>query len=87
MMTSRSNSAKTPSICTSMRPTGVEVSEPEVSEILRSIHEDFAYLRRELVNYHYLERGEGRYRVGRAGAHPSADRTPGDPGLGGRLVA
>ena len=34
-----------------------------VNEILRSIHEDFAYLRGELVNYHYLERGEGRYRV------------------------
>lgn len=38
-------------------------TEPEVNEILRSIHEDFAYLRRELVNYHYLERAEGRYRV------------------------
>lgn len=38
-------------------------SEPEVNEILRSVHEDFAYLRRELVNYHYLERAEGRYRV------------------------
>lgn len=37
--------------------------EPEVNEILRSIHEDFAYLRRELVNYHYLERTEDRYRV------------------------
>ena len=38
-------------------------TEPQVNEILLSVHEDFAYLRRELVNYHYLERAEGRYRV------------------------
>lgn len=38
-------------------------TEPEVNQILRSIHEDFAYLRRELVNYRYLQRAEGRYRV------------------------
>lgn len=29
-------------------------------------HEDFAYLRRELVNHHYLERAGGRYWVARA---------------------
>ncbi len=38
-------------------------AEPEVNEILLGVHEDFAYLRRELVNYHYLVRADGRYRV------------------------
>lgn len=42
---------------------GRTYSEPEVNEVLRAVHEDVAYLRRELVNYHYLERAEGRYRV------------------------
>ncbi|HEX5771070.1 MAG TPA: DUF2087 domain-containing protein [Nocardioidaceae bacterium] len=42
---------------------GMVYTEPEVNEILLSVHEDFAYLRRELVNYHYLERADGRYRV------------------------
>ena len=42
---------------------GREYSEPEVNEVLLDVHEDFAYLRRELVNYHYLERADGRYRV------------------------
>ncbi|MBD5831210.1 DUF2087 domain-containing protein [Janibacter melonis] len=37
--------------------------EPEVNEILRRVHADVAYLRRELVNYHYLQRAEGQYRV------------------------
>lgn len=37
--------------------------EPEVNDLLRPVHEDVAYLRRELVNYHYLERSGGRYRV------------------------
>lgn len=38
-------------------------TEPEVNEVLLGVHHDFAYLRRELVNYRYLERAEGRYRV------------------------
>jgi hypothetical protein len=38
-------------------------SEPEVNEVLLEVNPDFAYLRRELVNYHYFERAEGRYRV------------------------
>jgi hypothetical protein len=42
---------------------GREYAEPEVNEILLGVHEDFAYLRRELVNYHYLEREGGRYRT------------------------
>jgi hypothetical protein len=42
---------------------GRDYSEPEVNEVLLGVHEDFAYLRRELVNYHYLERAGGRYRV------------------------
>ena len=42
---------------------GREYSEKEVNAVLLGVHEDFAYLRRELVNYHYLERGDGRYRT------------------------
>ena len=38
-------------------------AEKEVDAILLGVHEDFAYLRRELVNYHYLEREGGRYRT------------------------
>ena len=38
-------------------------TEPEVNEVLLGVHPDFAYLRRELVNYHYLERADGLYRV------------------------
>ena len=36
-------------------------TEPEVNEVLLAVHEDFAYLRRELVNYRYLEREDGLY--------------------------
>ncbi len=46
---------------------GREYAEREVNEVLLGVHEDFAYLRRELVNYHYLEREAGRYRTA---AHP-----------------
>ena len=42
---------------------GREYAEKEVNEILLGVHEDFAYLRRELVNYRYLEREDGRYRT------------------------
>ncbi len=42
---------------------GRDYSEPEVNEILLGVHDDFAYLRRELVNYRYLERESGRYRT------------------------
>ena len=42
---------------------GRDYSEPEVNEVLLGVHEDFAYLRRELVNYRYLERAVGVYRV------------------------
>ena len=37
--------------------------EKEVNAILGAAHEDFAYLRRELVNYGYLERSDGIYRT------------------------
>jgi len=47
-------------------------SEPEVNEVLLGVHEDFAYLRRELVNYHYLEREAGRYRTCAAAPERSA---------------
>ena len=47
---------------------GREYSEPEVNQVLLGVHDDFAYLRRELVNYHYLQREDGRYRT--------ADRAP-----------
>jgi hypothetical protein len=42
---------------------GRDYSEPEVNDVLLEVHEDFAYLRRELVNYHYLERSDGVYQV------------------------
>lgn len=42
---------------------GRDYSEREVNEVLLGVHEDFAYLRRELVNYRYLERADGRYRT------------------------
>lgn len=42
---------------------GRDYSEKEVNEVLLGVHEDFAYLRRELVNYRYLERAGGRYRT------------------------
>jgi hypothetical protein len=42
---------------------GRDYSEPEVNQVLLGVHEDFAYLRRELVNYRYLERSDGVYRV------------------------
>lgn len=42
---------------------GRDYSEPEVNEILLGVHEDFAYLRRELVNYRYLQRADGVYRT------------------------
>ena len=42
---------------------GRDYSEPEVNEVLLGVHEDVAYLRRELVNYRYLEREAGRYRT------------------------
>lgn len=45
---------------------GREYSEKEVNEVLLGVHEDFAYLRRELVNYHYLEREDARYRTAAA---------------------
>lgn len=51
---------------------GREYAEKEVNEVLLGVHEDFAYLRRELVNYHYLEREDGRYRT--AGRPP--ERAP-----------
>ncbi|PKH38345.1 hypothetical protein SAMN05192575_10572 [Nocardioides alpinus] len=38
-------------------------AEREVNDVLLDVHEDCAYLRRELVNYHYLEREGGRYRT------------------------
>lgn len=42
---------------------GRDYTEAEVNEILREAHEDVAYLRRELVDYRYLTRADGIYRV------------------------
>lgn len=42
---------------------GRDYGEPEVNEIVLGVHEDFAHLRRELVNYRYPERADGRYRT------------------------
>jgi len=51
---------------------GRDYAEPEVNEVLLGVHEDFAYLRRELVNYRYLQREHGRYRT----AAQAPERTP-----------
>ncbi len=45
---------------------GRTYSEAEVNAILREAHDDVAYLRRELVDYRYLERSHGTYRVASA---------------------
>ena len=42
---------------------GREYPEREVNDILREAHEDVATLRRELVDYGYLRRADGIYRV------------------------
>src|SRR5215218_6398752 len=42
-----------------------EYSEREVSEILKTANEDFATLRRELVDYGFMTRASGVYRVAR----------------------
>jgi hypothetical protein len=41
-------------------------AEREVNDILRRAHEDVATLRRELVDYGYLTRAAGIYRVARS---------------------
>lgn len=42
-----------------------DYTEREVSESLKQVHEDFATLRRELVDYGYMTRAGGVYRVAR----------------------
>jgi len=42
-----------------------DYTEREVSEILKAAHDDFATLRRELVDYGYMTRAGGVYRVAR----------------------
>ncbi len=42
---------------------GRTYAEPEVNDLLRRSHDDVASLRRELVDYRYLERADGRYWV------------------------
>lgn len=47
----------------------VRYPEKRVNEMLKQFHEDYATLRRELVDFHYLEREKGIYwRVEREGA-------------------
>lgn len=48
---------------------GRDYPEREVNDILRTAHEDFPTLRRELVDYRWLRRANGIYRV--ADAVPS----------------
>lgn len=50
---------------------GRDYTEAEVNEILREAHPDVAFLRRELVDYRYLTRADGIYRV--ADAPPVRD--------------
>ncbi|OKL51207.1 DUF2087 domain-containing protein [Buchananella hordeovulneris] len=42
---------------------GVVYSEREVSQLLAQVHDDFASLRRELVDYGLLQRADGHYQV------------------------
>jgi hypothetical protein len=42
---------------------GRTYAEPEIRRILEPVHEDFAYLRRELVSLGYLNRDNGVYWV------------------------
>ena len=42
---------------------GRDYAEPEVDALLREAHDDVAFLRRELVDYRYLTRTGGVYRV------------------------
>lgn len=42
---------------------GRDYLEPEVNEILRTAHADISTLRRELVDYRWLRRADGVYRV------------------------
>ena len=45
----------------SMFEVGRTYCETEVNELLSTVWDDYAYLRRELVNYGYLHRDSGRY--------------------------
>ncbi|MCL5276090.1 MAG: metalloregulator ArsR/SmtB family transcription factor [Chloroflexi bacterium] len=48
-------------------------TEKQVNEILKQYHEDYATLRRELVDMHYLDRKNGLYWcVGSSGTQPPA---------------
>jgi biotin operon repressor len=40
--------------------------EAEINDILKTAHEDFATLRRELVDYGYMERERGVYKISRS---------------------
>lgn len=40
---------------------GRRYSEVEVNDVLKVVHDDWAFLRRELVNYGYLARADGWY--------------------------
>jgi biotin operon repressor len=42
-------------------------TEKEVNDLIRPVHEDVAILRRELIDYGFLERERGIYQVSRAG--------------------
>lgn len=42
---------------------GRDYPEREVNAILRTVHEDISTLRRELVDYRWLQRADGIYRV------------------------
>lgn len=42
---------------------GREYAEREVNDILRTAHDDISTLRRELVDYRWLLRSDGVYRV------------------------
>jgi hypothetical protein len=57
--------------------SGRTYAEHEVNDLLRASHDDVASLRRELVDYRYLERADGRYWVTRPGSGAGRERDPG----------
>jgi biotin operon repressor len=50
---------------------GTQYTEREVNEILKPVHADYARLRRELINFHFLEREPGGSLYWLAGQQPA----------------
>lgn len=65
---------------------GTDYPESDVNDTLRSFHEDVAWLRRELVDYGFLVRADGIYRVADHLGEPGSTVSPElPPDLGRRF--